>query len=124
MKYGKSKKIGVSFLAVVDYANRSRAEAVCFGVGYCYFAYYRLFEDRACGFAERNTVMKVVMMWILSVSVALFAGYLYGKSRTETQIVEKQVEVIKYVAQKRAKIQAQPNARRDELLGLMRKGNL
>ena len=68
--------------------------------------------------------MKVVIMWILSVSAALCVGYLYGKSRTETQIVEKQVEVIKYVAQKRAKIQAQPNAHRDELLNLMRKGNL
>ena len=68
--------------------------------------------------------MKVVMMWILSVSAALFAGYLYGKSCAETQIVEKQVEVIKYVAQKRAKIQAQPNARRDELLNLMRTGSL
>lgn len=68
--------------------------------------------------------MKMLVMWGLSVSAALFAGYLYGKSRAETQIVEKQVEVIRYVAQKRAKIQAQPNAHRDELLDLMRAGSL
>jgi len=68
--------------------------------------------------------MKTVAIWILSVLAALFAGYMYGKSRAETKIVEKQVEVVKYVAQKRAKIQAQPNARRDELLELMLAGRL
>ena len=68
--------------------------------------------------------MKMLVMWGLSVSAAMLAGYLYGKSRAETQIVEKQVEVIRYVAQKRAKIQAQPNAHRDELLNLMREGSL
>ena len=68
--------------------------------------------------------MKIIALWFLSVAAALCAGYVYGKSRTETQVVEKQVEVIKYVAQKRAKIQAQPNARRDELLELMRAGSL
>lgn len=68
--------------------------------------------------------MKIVVIWSLSVLAALFAGYMYGKSRAETKIVEKQVEVVKYVAQKRAKIQALPNARRDELLELMRAGRL
>ena len=109
---------------MVDYANSAYSEALCTGLGDCYFAYHCLFKNRTCGFAERNIVMKVIIMWILSVSAALFAGYLYGKSCAETQIVEKKVEVIKYVAQKRAKIQAQPNARRDELLNLMRTGSL
>ncbi|MBQ8671036.1 MAG: hypothetical protein IJ525_00770 [Alphaproteobacteria bacterium] len=66
----------------------------------------------------------IVIVWLLSILYAGFGGYFYGKKQAKTQIVEKQVEVIKYVAQKRAKIQAMPNANRDELLMLMRSGNL
>ncbi|MCQ2735230.1 MAG: hypothetical protein MJ212_04720 [Alphaproteobacteria bacterium] len=109
---------------MVDYASGAYSETLRIGLGNCYFAHHSLLKDGTCGFVERDIVMKVVLMWILSVSAALFAGYLYGKSCAETQIVEKQVEVIKYVAQKRAKIQTKPNAGRDELLNLMRTGNL
>ena len=45
--------------------------------------------------------------------------YLLGKAHTETKIITKQVEVIKYVEQQRAKIQAIPNADRASLLKLM-----
>lgn len=68
--------------------------------------------------------MKMMLIWFVSVLLAAYGGFLYGKSTVKTQIVEKQVEVIKYVAEKRAKIQARPNANRDELLKLMREGHL
>lgn len=68
--------------------------------------------------------MRVVLIWLISVILGAYGGYLYGKSKVKTQIVEKQVEVVKYVAKKRAKIQAKPNASRDELLELMRSGHL
>lgn len=68
--------------------------------------------------------MKMVMLALGAVILSAYGGYLYGKSRAKTQIVEREVEVIKYVAQKRAKIQAQPNASRTELIELMRKGEL
>lgn len=65
----------------------------------------------------------IVLMCGIAVLTAT-GGYLYGKSQAKTQIIEKEVEVIKYVAQKRAKIQAKPNASRTELIELMRKGEL
>ncbi len=68
--------------------------------------------------------MKMILLACGAVVLSAYGGYLYGKSQAKTQIIEKQTEVIKYVAQKRAKIQAQPNASRAELLELMRKGEL
>lgn len=109
---------------MADIANCSRAEALCFGLGNSDFTDYSFFKGGFVFAFERDIVMKIVVIWSLSVLAALFAGYMYGKSRAETKIVEKQVEVVKYVAQKRAKIQARPNARRDELLELMRAGRL
>ena len=43
---------------------------------------------------------------------------------SKVQIVEKQVEVIKYVERKKAEIQAKPNAGRSDLLELMRADRL
>lgn len=68
--------------------------------------------------------MKTVLIAVGAVILSAYGGYLYGKSQVKTQIIEKEVEVIKYVAQKRAKIQARPNASRTELIELMRKGEL
>ena len=68
--------------------------------------------------------MKMILVWFISIFLAACGGFLYGKSQAKTQIVEKQAEVIKHVAKKRAKIQAKPNADRDELLKLMRSGSL
>jgi len=68
--------------------------------------------------------MKFVLFSMAVALMTAYGGYLYGKSQARVTTVEKQVEVIKYVAQKRAKIQAQPNANRDKLLELMRSGNL
>lgn len=52
------------------------------------------------------------------------AFYCLGCSQAEIKIVKEQVEVIKYVDRKRAEIHARPNASRDELLKLMRAGQL
>lgn len=68
--------------------------------------------------------MKMLVLCVVMSLMAAYGGYLYGRSRVKTQIIEKQVEVIKYVAQKRAAIQARPNAERTELLELMRAGRL
>lgn len=68
--------------------------------------------------------MKTVLLAAGITVLAAYGGYLYGKSRVKVQIIEKQVEVMKYVAQKRAKIQAEPNADRTELLKLMHAGTL
>ena len=52
------------------------------------------------------------------------AGQKVGESRAKMQIIEKQVEVVKYVEKKKALIQSRPNAGRDELLKRMRAGRL
>ena len=111
-------------MALADFANRPCTETLYVGLGGGNFVDYCLFEGGFNCAVERDTVMKMLAVWGVSIMVALFIGYMYGKSRAETKIVEKQVEVVKYVAQKRAKIQARPNARRDELLELMRAGRL
>ena len=61
---------------------------------------------------------------ILSVLVLLggvyYAGYCSGTANRQIEYITKQVEVIRYVEKQRAKIQALPNAGRDDLLKLMR----
>ncbi len=51
-------------------------------------------------------------------------GQRVGQSEAKIQIVEKQVEVIKYVEKKKADIYSKPNATRSELIGLLSKGKL
>lgn len=68
--------------------------------------------------------MKTLAVTIIAVLGAACCGYQYGKSQSRVEIVEKKVEVIKYVAQQKAKILSKPNASRDELLELMRSGKL
>lgn len=53
----------------------------------------------------------------------LFAYYL-GYSQAKIQVVEKQVEVIKYVQIKQNQIQSAPHASKHDLLELMRHGKL
>ncbi len=53
----------------------------------------------------------------------LFAYYL-GYAQAKVQIVEKQVEVIKYVQTKQNQILSAPPASKLELLELMRRGKL
>ena len=50
--------------------------------------------------------------------------YLLGRSHAQTQSVTKQIEVIKYVEQKKSQIHSRPNASRDFLLKLMQNEQL
>ncbi len=47
-----------------------------------------------------------------------------GRSHSELKIVKEQIEVVKYVNKETAKIHAQPNASREQLLDLMKKNML
>ena len=68
--------------------------------------------------------MKILLIIILGLCLSFYGGRYYERNILRRQMAEKQTEVIKNATQKRAKIQAQPNATRDELLRLMRAGEL
>lgn len=74
-----------------------------------------------------NKIVRIVAALVM-VAALCFAfyevGQRVGRSEAKVQIVEKQVEVIKYVERKKAEIQAKPNAGRSDLLELMRAGRL
>lgn len=111
-------------LALVDIEHRAHKKTLYPDLGDCDFTDNRLFKNRLNALAREYVAVKMILLVCGAVVLSAFGGYLYGKSQAKTQIIEKQAEVIKYVAQKRAKIQAQPNASRTELLELMRKGEL
>ena len=68
--------------------------------------------------------MKKILLLALLTAASFAGGYVCGQAQTKVEIAEKKAEVIKNVAQKKAVIQAEPNASRDELLKLMRNGEL
>lgn len=61
---------------------------------------------------------------VLVYAVCLLFAYYLGYSQAKVQIVEKQVEVIKYVQIKQNQILSAPPASKSELLELMREGKL
>lgn len=70
--------------------------------------------------------MKIKLMLlavILGLVAALcIASYYLGKKNAEIKIVKEQVEIVRYVDQKKADIYSKPPAGADELFKLMRKG--
>ena len=67
----------------------------------------------------------VTMLMVAALCFAFYeAGQEVGRSKAKIQIIEKEVEVIRYVEKKKAEIHARPNAGRDDLLKLMRAGKL
>lgn len=63
-------------------------------------------------------------LWGISgLSIAVLS-YQLGKANSKIQVIEKQVEVVKYVEKERSEIQARPHATRLELLERMRAGIL
>jgi hypothetical protein len=64
--------------------------------------------------------MGKILIFILLFFSLLVGAYSLGRSHAELKIVEKEIEVVKYVDKKKAEIQARPNATRKELLELMR----
>lgn len=109
---------------MVDFNDSSHKKTVFFSMGNCNFTNHCMLEDGHCFRAGKDLAMKMILLYFLLCFLCICGGYLYGKSQAKTKIIEKQVEVIKYVAQKRAQIQAMPNANRDELLKLLRSGQL
>ena len=79
-------------------------------------------------------VMTELNKWAASmvlIAALCAACYMLGRSHSEVKIIKeqgkeviKQVEVIKYVEKEKAKIWVKPNAGRDDLLNLMRGGEL
>lgn len=67
----------------------------------------------------------VTIVMVAALCFAFYeAGQEVGRNEAKIQIVEKQVEVVRYVEKKKAEIHARPNAGRDDLLELMRAGRL
>ncbi len=65
-----------------------------------------------------------ILVFIFILVGAFISGYFIGKAHKQIEYVEKKVEVIKYVEEKRAVIAARPNSNRAELLKLMQAGKL
>lgn len=68
--------------------------------------------------------MNRIAVVLILISGAFVLGYFMGASQTKAKISEKKAEIIKNESQKRALIQAEPNASRTDLLKLMRSGKL
>lgn len=65
----------------------------------------------------------MIIRIIVLVTLGLMC-YVLGCSHAQTQVVTKQIEVIKYVEQKKSQIHSRPNASRDILLKLMQDDKL
>ena len=61
---------------------------------------------------------------IIILALLLSFSYFLGQSHCQNKIVTKQIEVVRYVKNKEAEIQAEPHAAQSELLELMRHGQL
>ena len=81
--------------------------------------------DRVCPVVNRLIRWAVTFVMVAALCFAFYeAGQEVGRSEARVQVIEKQVEVIRYVEKKKAEIHARPNAGRDDLLKLMRAGRL
>ena len=68
--------------------------------------------------------MQKNIILVLAVLSLCYLSYQYGKTKAKTEIVEKQVEVIKYEVKEVCKIMAQPNLDDDNIVKLFRAGKL
>lgn len=68
--------------------------------------------------------MGKILIFILLFFSLLVGAYSLGRSHAKIKYIEKEIEVVRYVDKKKAEIQARPNASRNELLKLMRSGQL
>ena len=70
--------------------------------------------DRVCPVVNRLIRWAVTFVMVAALCFAFYeAGQEVGRSKARVQVVEKQVEVIRYVEKKKAEIHARPNAGRD-----------
>ena len=80
---------------------------------------------RVCDMVNSFVRWVVTLVTAAALCFAFYeTGVKVGESRAKIQIVEKEREVIRYVEKKKALIQSRPNAGRDDLLKLMRAGEL
>ena len=78
-----------------------------------------------CDLLNKLIRWAVTMIMVAALCFAFYeVGQKVGRSEAKVQVIEKQVEVIRYVEKKKAEIHAKPNAGRDDLLKLMRAGRL
>ena len=61
---------------------------------------------------------------ISTVAALCWLCYAYGKTKAKTEIIEKQVEVIRYETKEVCKIMARPNLDDDNIVKLFRTGRL
>lgn len=61
---------------------------------------------------------------ISAVAALCWLCYAYGKTKAKTEIIEKQVEVIRYETKEVCKIMARPNLDDDHIVKLFRTGRL
>lgn len=73
--------------------------------------------------SERKQMLKLSLY--LSLTAALcFLSYKYGTSNAKIEIIEKQVEIIKYEKNEVSKIMAKPNLDDDNIIKLFDNGTL
>lgn len=117
----------VPVLAVADRAGLEKQKGLLAAVGNSGRAGNMRMAVRSGGVAMVNKLIRwaVTMLMVAALCFAFYeAGQEVGRSEARVQVVEKQVEVIRYVEKKKAEIHARPNAGRDDLLKLMRAGRL
>ena len=117
----------VPVLAVADRAGIEKQKGLLAAVGNSGRAGNMRMAVRSGGVAMVNKLIRwaVTMLMVAALCFAFYeAGQEVGRSEARVQVIEKQVEVIRYVEKKKAEIHARPNAGRDDLLKLMRAGKL
>lgn len=117
----------VPVLAVADRAGLEKQKGLLAAVGNSGRAGNMRMAVRSGGVAMVNRLIRwaVTMLMVAALCFAFYeVGQEVGRSEAKIQVIEKQVEVIRYVEKKKAEIHARPNAGRDDLLKLMRAGRL
>lgn len=117
----------VPVLAVADRVGIEKQKGLLAAVGNAGRAGNMRMAVRSGGGTMVNRLIRwaVTFAMVAALCFAFYeAGQEVGRSKARVQVVEKQVEVIRYVEKKKAEIHARPNAGRDDLLKLMRAGRL
>ena len=117
----------VPVLAVADRAGLEKQKGLLAAVGNAGRAGNMRMAVRSGGVAMVNRLIcwAVTMLTVAALCFAFYeVGQEVGRSEAKIQVIEKQVEVIRYVEKKKAEIHARPNAGRNDLLKLMRAGKL
>ncbi|MCM1324493.1 MAG: hypothetical protein NC218_10250 [Acetobacter sp.] len=68
--------------------------------------------------------MQKYFIYLILTTSLCWLSYIYGKSQSKTEIIEKQVEIIKYETKEICKIMAKPNLDDDNIVKLFRAGKL